>query len=196
MLDDPSSSANDADVTRLLVRASSGDEAAERELYSYIYADLHRMAQVHMSRQTSAVTLQPTALVSEAWLRVARALPKAERSYDDRGHFMRVASCAMRSSLVDAARKRASVKHGGDAKLVPLELAVDLIEGGGIDLIVLNDALEHLEKEEPRQARIVELRFFGGLTLAEVAEAVGISRATAERDWSLARMWLREKLRA
>ena len=183
------------DVTRLLRQASSGDEAAERALYAHIYADLHKMARMHMRKQDPAVTLQPTALVNEAWLRVAKSLPSTEGSYDDRGHFLRVASCAMRSTLVDEARKRASQKRGGNSARIPLEVAIDLIEERGIDLIVLNDVLERLESDEPRQARIVELRFFGGLTLAEVAEAVGISRATVERDWSLARMWLREKLR-
>ena len=198
MVIDPLHSSEDpsGDVTRLLRRASSGDEAAERELYAHIYGELHKMARVHMNGQGPAVTLQPTALVNEAWLRVAKSLPNSESTYNDRGHFLRVASCAMRSTLVDEARKRASQKRGGNSARIPLEVAIDLIEERGIDLIALNDVLERLESDEPRQARIVELRFFGGLTLAEVAEAVGISRATVERDWFLARSWLREELRS
>ncbi len=197
MVRDSSNSKNGhaADVTRLLRRAASGDEAAEQQLYASIYGELHHLAEMHMSRQSATTTLQPTALVNEAWLRVAKSLPMSGKVYGDRGHFLCVASCAMRSSLVDAARKRASVRHGGDAQRLPLEVAVDLIEDRGIELIALDDVLRQLEAIEPRQARIVELRFFAGLTNAEVAEAIGVSQATVERDWSLARMWLREELR-
>jgi RNA polymerase sigma-70 factor (ECF subfamily) len=193
MTSDPSHASEDApgQVTRLLRRASSGDELAERELYGQIYEQLHGMARMYMSKQGAAVTLQPTALVNEAWLRLARS----ENHYDDRTHFLRVASCAMRSTLVDEARRRASKKRGGGATRVPLEVAVDLLARGGTDLIALDDALERLGSDEPRQAKIVELRFFGGLTLVEVAKAVGSSLATVERDWSLARIWLREELR-
>jgi RNA polymerase sigma factor (TIGR02999 family) len=182
-------------VTHLLRRASSGDEAAARELYESIYGELHRLARAHMKGDVQGQTLQPTALVNEAWLRLAKA-SAADNSYRDREHFLSVASRAMRSALVDQARRRKAEKRGGGRSRVPLEVAVHLYEESGVDLLELDDALEALAADEPRQSKVVELRFFGGLTLPEVAGALGISRATADRDWSLARIWLREKLRA
>lgn len=182
-------------VTHLLRAASSGNHEAACEVYSLIYDELHRLAQAHMRRQAPGVTLQPTALVNEAWLRMANGSPGSGLGYNDRGHFLCVASRAMRSTLVDEARKRATYKHGGAGVRVPLEVAIELLEERGIDLLILNDALERLKNDEPRQAHIVELRFFGGLTLKEVAETIGVSRATVERDWILARIWLREELR-
>jgi RNA polymerase sigma factor (TIGR02999 family) len=183
------------DVTHLLRRASEGDGGAARELYESIYGELHRLARAHMNGDVPGQTLQPTALVNEAWLRLAKAA-SAENGYRDREHFLSVASRAMRSALVDQARRRTAEKRGGDRARVPLEVAIELYEERGVDLLALDDALERLATDEPRQSQVVELRFFGGLTLPEVASTIGISRATVDRDWSLARIWLREELRA
>lgn len=181
------------DVTRLLRRAGEGDEAAAGELYDRLYAELHRIARAHMGSRDAAQTLQPTALVHEAWLRLDQA-PAAD-GYRDREHFLSFASRVMRSVLVDQARRRTAEKRGGGRERLPLDVAIDLHEERGVDLLALDDALERLGTEEPRQTRIVELRFFGGLTLPEVASALDVSLATVNRDWSLARIWLREALR-
>ena len=180
------------DVTRLLQRVRGGDEAASHELYESLYQELHRLARAHMNGGP-AQTLQPTALVNEAWLRLARA--SESNGFTDREHFLSFASRAMRSVLVDQARRRTAEKRGGGRERMPLEVAVDMVEERGVDLLVLDDALERLGEDEPRQTQIVELRFFGGLTLPEIASTLGVSRATVNRDWALARIWLREELR-
>lgn len=181
-------------VTRLLRQASDGDEAAEQHLYESIYGELRRLAHAHM-RKAPGQTLQPTALVHEAWLRLVQAeLHRAE--YRDREHFLVVASRAMRSALIDHVRRRKTQKRGGQMERVSLDVVIELHEERGVDLMELDEALGRLEAEEPRQGRVVSMRFFGGLSLTEVARALEISRATAYRDWELARIWLREELRA
>jgi len=182
------------DLTRLLRSASAGDEGASEALYERIYGELHRAAEAHMAREPGPSTLQPTALVNEAWLRLVKA--EDGRTYRNRQHFLAVASRAMRSALVDQARRRKAAKRGGDRARVPLAAVVEFAEDRGVDLLSLDDALQRLAADEPRQCRVVELRFFGGLTLPEVARTLGISPTTVDRDWYLARIWLREALRA
>jgi RNA polymerase sigma factor (TIGR02999 family) len=140
-------------------------------------------------------TLQPTALVNEAWLRLAKAAPKTDGAYRDREHFLLVASRAMRSALVDQARRRGAQKRDAGGARVPLAVVVQLYEDRGIDVLSLDEALERLAEGEPRQSRVVELSFFGGLTHPEIARTIEVSLATVERDWRMARMWLREELR-
>ena len=162
------------------------------QLYRELYAQLRDAARRMMAQGDGNETLQPTALVHEAWLRLTSTDGKSR--CHDRVHFMALAARAMRSALVDHARRRASLKRGGDRGRLSLTVATDRHRETGIDVLELHDALERLASEEPRHARIVELRFFGGLEFEEVGQLLGISRATTFRDWQLARMWLRNEL--
>jgi RNA polymerase sigma factor (TIGR02999 family) len=177
-------------VTDLLAAARRGDSAAFDQLLPLISDELHAIAGRHMRGERPEHTLQPTALVHEAFLRLAGT----EIPYDDRAHFIRAASQAMRRVLVDHARARKAAKRGRslsvtlDQSLVPQDDRV-------MDLLVLDDALNRHAAAEPRWARVVELRFFGGLEVTEVAGALGISTATAKRDWQFARAWLANALR-
>lgn len=189
-----SARADDPDeLTRLLARARAGESGAAEDLYARVYDHLRAMASGQMAGLGEAHTLQPTALVHEAWLRLSKA-PGID-GWRDREHFLCYAARAMRSVLIDHARRRKTDKRGGEWQRQPLDAIVELYQGRGIDLLALDDALERLAADEPRQARVVVLRTFGGLTLPEVARQVGVSLATAERDWHVARMFLRETLR-
>ncbi len=182
------------DVTALLRRVGSGEAEAEQALYALLWGELRRIASVHLGRRDAGHTLQPTALVNEAWLRLA---PPDGSDWRDREHFLSFASRVMRSVLVDHARRRLAEKRGGGAAPVPLDEASDLIVGGGerpVDLLALDDALSRLDADDPALARIVDLRFFGGLSMEEAARVEGVSLSTAERRWRLARIWLRERL--
>jgi RNA polymerase sigma-70 factor (ECF subfamily) len=177
-------------VTDLLAASRHGDPAAFGQLLPLVYDELHVVAQRHMRGERPEHTLQPTALVHEAFLRLAGL----DVPYEDRAHFMRAASQAMRRVLVDHARARNAAKRGGNLRVTLDESLVPQDEGV-VDLLVLDDALSRLAAAEPRCARVVELRFFGGLEVAEVAAAMGISTATAKRDWQFARAWLAKALR-
>ena len=181
------------DVTRLLAQVAQGHTAATQELYDAIYGELHRIARAQMSRGEAGHTLQPTALVHEAWIRLAKVQKNNE--YRDREHFFSVAASAMRSALVDQVRRRKAEKRGGEQSRIPIEVAVEFYEQQGVNIIALDEALERLGETEPRQSRVVELRFFGGLNGSEVAKVLNVSRTTVDRDWYLARIWLREELR-
>ena len=181
----------ETDVTALLARLSQGDRAAYDTLLPVVYAELKRVAQGYMSRERGDHTLQTTALVHEACLRLFEF---RGATWENRSHFVRVAARAMRRVLIDYARERGRLKRGGDATHLPLDRVVE--EAGtffgtpDLDVLALNDALEDLEAAYPRQARVIELMFFAGLSHAEVAEALQVSRSTVERDWSFARVWL------
>jgi RNA polymerase sigma factor (TIGR02999 family) len=181
----------DSEATRLLEQLRAGDERAEGRLYELLQSELRALALAQLNGGAQAHTLQPTALVNEAWLRLARA---GGAPPQDRAHFMAVAARAMRTALVDHARRKRAAKRGGDERRVPLEHALDrtldLCVERGIDPLDLDDALARMAREEPRQAKLVELRFFGGLTREEAGEILGLSRATLARDWELARHWL------
>ena len=179
----------DAPVTRLLKRMADGDSAASEDLFKVVYGDLRARA-ARLMRGPNGHTLQPTAVVNEAWLK----LSGGESDWENRNHFLSVAAKAMRSVLVDHAREKRAEKRGGGAERVELEAAVEVYEGSAGDLLQFDDALEHLHAMDAKLGRIVELRFFGGLTIPETAEVMGVSTPTVERGWRTARGWLRHEL--
>jgi RNA polymerase sigma factor (TIGR02999 family) len=175
-----------SDITRLLKRWTDGDENAFGELMPIVYAELRKLARHHMRQERSNHTLQPTALVHEAFLR----LNAHESGFADRVHFYAAAAHAMRRVLVDHAREQQALKRGGAMRPVTLDDdavgAVDL----RFDLLALHDALDRLAQIAPEKATVVELRYFGGMSVEETAEYLGISPATVKRHWSFARAWL------
>ena len=178
-------------VTRLLADARAGDDAALDALMRAVYAELHAIARHHMRGERAGHTLQPTALVNEALLRLLGGEPVA---FEDRRHFLRSASRVMRRVLVDHARARNAAKRQGGRRVT---LSDDLgAPGPGVDLLVLDDALERLARAEPRWAQIVELRFLLGLEVEEVAAVLSVSESTVKRDWRFARAWLERELGA
>lgn len=180
------------EVTQLLHDWSNGDEAALSRLVSLVEAELHRLAEGYMRREPADHTLQPTALINEAWLRLIDWKPAEWRN---RAQFFGVVAQVMRRVLVDHARRRHALKHGGDALLVSLTQAEQWPSESGADVIALNDALDTLASFDERKSRIVELRFFGGMTEEETAEAMEIPLRTLQREWSLARAWLHNELK-
>lgn len=184
MTGDPSS-----DVTRLLREWSAGDPSAADRLLPVVYGELHRLAASYLRRERTGHTLQPTALVNEAWLKLAgQGSP-----WQNRAHFLGVAAQAMRRILVDHARRKSAQKRGGDGVRVTLA-DVAAKESNEVDLVRLDVALEKLAALDERQARMVTMRFFAGLTVEEAAEALGVSEKTIKRDWAAARAWLHREL--
>ena len=177
------------EVTRLLDAAKAGDRKAGAELLPLVYEELRKLAAARMAAEAPDQTLQPTALVHEAYLRLVG--PADEHRWDHRGHFFAAAAEAMRRILVDRARRKAAARHGGE--LGRLELEPDLAAAPEVreDLIALDEALDRLAIEDPIKAELVKLRFFAGLTLPEAAKALGLSERTAGRHWAFARAWLR-----
>jgi RNA polymerase sigma factor (TIGR02999 family) len=186
----PAPSARDS-VTRLLVDWGRGDDHAREELLPLVYDQLRRIARAYMRRERVDHTLQPTALVHEAYLRL---VDQREMDWRNRAHFVSLAAVMMRRILVNHARDRAAAKRGGDAPKLSVELAAGAVPGGGVDLIALHDALDRLSAMDARKGHIVELKFFGGLTIDEIAAALDCSPATVERDWRFARAWLYDAL--
>lgn len=178
-----------AEVTRLLQRAGCGDTSAASELFEHLYADLRARAQ--LVNQQANSTLQPTALVHEAWLRL---VPNRRTPFADRAHFLRAAAKAMRSVLVDHVRARKAKKRGGDQARVELDHVADVYDARAIDLLTVDDAMRRLAALDPELAQIVELRFFAGLQMQEVAEVMGTSLSTVERGWRTAGAFLRAEL--
>jgi len=179
------------DRTRvLLARMDSGDEAAAAELLETLYGDLRGLAGKYMSAERTGHTLQPTALVHEAWIRVAGA----SNEFNDRVHFVRTASRAMRRILVDHARARKAQKRGEGEVQNGLDEMIAGYERERIDVIELDDVLARLVEVDPELGQLVELRFFGGQSLPEIAKLVGVSQTTIERRWRIARAWLRDEL--
>jgi RNA polymerase sigma-70 factor (ECF subfamily) len=178
-------------LSHLLKRWSDGDREALEELTPMVYAELHRMAQRHMRKQPSSHTLQATALIHEAYLRL---LGHSEKRWENRLHFFGVAAQTMRHILVDYARARKTGKRGGEARVVSLEEAAIVSRQRAAELIALDDALAELSRLSPRQGRIVELRYFGGLTVEETAEVLKVSVDTITRDWRQAKAWLHREL--
>jgi RNA polymerase sigma factor (TIGR02999 family) len=178
------------EVTRLLIDWSKGDQAALDKLTPFVYEELHRLARHYMRRERPGHTLQTSALVNEAYLRlVDQSVP-----WQNRAHFFGIAARLMRQILVDHARAHNYAKRGAGAQKVSLDQAADLAQARATDLVALDDALNGLADMDPQQSRIVELRFFGGLTIEETAEVVGLSHATIEREWTAARAWLRREM--
>lgn len=180
-----------SDINNLLERCRGGDSAAFDELVSAVYAELRKLAAYHLRAERTDHTLQPTALVHEAYVRLARG---TERGWQDRAHFLAAAAQVMRHVLVDHARARAAGKRAGQRTQIALDEALEVAATHDVDVLALDDALRRLAEVDPQLARIVELRSFAGLTLVEVAEIVGVSRATVEREWATARAWLRKEL--
>lgn len=178
-------------VTRLVQDARGGDPRAADQLLPVLYAELRRLARARLRDERPGHTLQATALVHEVYLRL---VDQTRVQWQDRNHFFAVAAQAIRRILVDHARGRARRKRGGGAPQVPLEEAVDAAAPFEVDLLELHRALDHLAAQNPLPARVVELRFFGGLTSEESAAVLGISPRTAERHWQFARAWLYQEL--
>jgi RNA polymerase sigma factor (TIGR02999 family) len=183
--------ASTAQITGLLQAWSGGDTAALERLTPMIYGDLRRMARRQMQRERPGDTLQATALVHEAFLRLVDV--KNVR-WQDRAHFFAIAGQMMRRILVEAARARGSAKRGGGAACVNLDESIDAIPTRGAELIRLDEALDALAQWDPRKARVIELRFFSGLNVEESAEILKISPRSVMRDWSLGRAWLIREL--
>jgi RNA polymerase sigma-70 factor (ECF subfamily) len=179
-------------VTELLRRWSRGDEGALEQLIPEVHRELHQMARRHMAQERADHSLQPTALVSEAYLRLVDA---ASVSWNDRAHFLAVCARVMRRILVDHARARHAGKRGGFAAKVALDEALVSTDEPRRDVIALDDALEALAKLDPRKSRVIELRFFGGLSVEETAAIEHVSPDTVARDWRLAKAWLRREMR-
>ena len=180
-----------SDVTQILHAIEQGDPGAASQLLPLVYDELRQLAAQQLAHQAPGQTLQPTALVHEAYLRLVASTRPGEddTSWDSRGHFFAAAAEAMRHILVDNARRKHAVKRGGGARRVPLEEFHRVAESPE-DLLDLDDALTRFTAEEPDKARLIQLRFFAGLTTSEAAAALGISVATAERWWTFARTWL------
>jgi RNA polymerase sigma factor (TIGR02999 family) len=179
------------EVTVLLKAMTAGDENAPEKLLPIIYNDLRRLAGAYLSNERKDHTLQATALVHEAYIRL---VDWENVSWQNRAHFFAVAAQVMRRILVDHARGKKAEKRSGFGQKFALDEAVSFPEKKDVDLVALDDALSELEKTDPRQAKIVELRFFGGLTIEETAEALRVSPATVKNEWTFAKAWLRLEL--
>jgi RNA polymerase sigma factor (TIGR02999 family) len=175
-----------SDVTRLLESAAAGDRQAAADLLPLVYDELRQLAAARMAEERPGQTLQPTALVHEAYLRLI-----GDQRFDGRGHFFAAAAEAMRRILVEAARRKGRAKRGGDHKRVDLGDYEVTVGSPAEDILAVDEALTRLAAEDPEAARVVQLHFFAGLSIEEAAEALGISRATAYRQWNFARAWLR-----
>jgi RNA polymerase sigma-70 factor, ECF subfamily len=185
------SATSSAEITRLLRAWGGGDPAALEDLAPMVYAELRRMAQRCMRREKPGNTLQPTALVNEAYLRLVDI---ANVRWQDRAHFFAVAAQMMRRILVDGARARATGKRGGGAVHLNLDESIDAMPDRGSQLVALDDALNALAVLDARKAKVIEMRFFGGLTVEETAEVLKISPESVMRDWKMARAWLMRQL--
>jgi RNA polymerase sigma factor (TIGR02999 family) len=187
------------DITGILSAIEQGDLHAAEQLLPLVYDELRKLAAQKMAQEKSGQTLQPTALVHEAYLRlVAKGDASARRDahWDNRGHFFSAAAEAMRRILVENARRKQRLRHAGGLRKQPLQENEPAIASpvDAIDLLALNEALDRLEAAAPRRARLVKLRYFAGLTLPEVAAMLGIGQSTAESDWTYAKAWLKREL--
>jgi RNA polymerase sigma-70 factor (ECF subfamily) len=184
------SSANHQDVTMLLREASAGGTDAPGRLLELVYADLRRLASAYMKNERSDHTLQATALVHEAFIRL---VDWENVTWQNRAHFFAVAAEVMRKILIDHARKKGSAKRGGPK--LALDEAVSYPDEKEFDILALEDALQNLERLDPRKAKIVELRFFGGLSIEETAHVLDVSMTTVKREWTFARAWFQRELK-
>lgn len=181
------------DVTRLLRDARDGGSDARERLFERVYGELRRLAAGQLRNQRAGESWQPTALVNEAFLRM---VDPAALDLEDRSHFFSVAVTVMRRVLVDHYRRRQAQKRGGGGARVTLHDPAQEDQGQRVDLLALDEALQELTKFDERKARVVELRFFGGLSVDEVADVLGVSKRTVESDWFFARAWLQSRLDA
>lgn len=174
-----------AEISRLIESAAAGDRKAAGQLLPLVYDELRRLAAARMNAESPGQTLQPTALVHEAYLKLL-----GNSSFDGRGHFFAAAAEAMRRILVDNARRKQAVRHGGDRQRHDADLLPIAAPESDEQLVALDDALEHLARLDPVKAEVVKLRYFAGMTISETADALGISAATANRYWVYSRAWL------
>jgi RNA polymerase sigma factor (TIGR02999 family) len=179
------------EVTWILQRAGEGDAAALNELMPLVYDELRLLAERHMARERPGHTLQPTALANEVFLKL---VDQSRVQWQGRAHFFAIASRSIRRILADHARGRERVKRGGEQQRVALDEEKTPRPAGEIDILEIDDALSALAALHPRQAQIVELRFFGGLSMEEIAEVTGVSLRTVAEDWKMAKAWLRREL--
>jgi RNA polymerase sigma factor (TIGR02999 family) len=177
-----------SEVTRILVAIEQGDVRAVDKLFPLVYQELRQLAAQRFSKELPGQTLQATALVHEAYIRLVGS---EERNWSGRGHFFSAAAEAMRRILIENARRKKSIKYGGDRKRIRLDDADLAIEGASDDIIALDEALEKLARKDKMKAELVKLRYFAGLTGEQAAEVLGISHSTADRYWAYARSWLR-----
>lgn len=179
-------------ITRLLLAWRNGNKSALDELMPLVYNELHRLAKHYMNGQKPENTLQATALVNEAYLRL---IDSSQVRWQDRNHFFAISAQLMRRILVDAARARNSLKRGGAVQKIELEETLAVSSKQPFDLVALDQALENLAEFSPRQSQIVELKYFGGLSEDEIAQTLDISSRTVRRDWSAARAWLYRRMK-
>ncbi len=180
-----------SDVTTLLRRWTAGDKSAIDQLAPLIYAELRKLAHRQLRRERRNRTLQSTALVHEAWLRL---VDQKQAHWRDRAHFFAVSGQMMRRILVDHARAQHAEKRGGGASVLALDETMDMPAQRSLEMIALDDALNELARLDARQSQVIELRFFAGLSIDETAEALGVSKATVNRDWVTGRAWLLREL--
>jgi RNA polymerase sigma factor (TIGR02999 family) len=176
-----------SDVTQVLEAIGRGDGRASDELLPLVYDELRRLAAARMAQEAAGQTLQPTALVHEAWLRMVK---DGERNWQNRAHFFGAAAEAMRRILIENARRKSRLKRGGDQARIDIEQLELAATTPDDKVLLIDDALERLQTEDPEKARIVVLKFFGGLTNQEVAENLGVTERTVERQWAFAKAWL------
>ena len=183
---------NSQHITQLLNQWSNGDAEVLDDLMPLVYKELRRQAAGYLRRERSDHTLQPTALINEAYLKL---VDQRDVKWQNRAHFFAIAAQAMRRILVDYARERKREKRGGAAENLPIEEAAFVVsKGKSIDLVALDEALTRLAKFDERQARVVELKFFSGLDIDETAAVLGVSNVTVRRDWNMAKAWLHQEI--
>ncbi|MBC8097334.1 MAG: sigma-70 family RNA polymerase sigma factor [Akkermansiaceae bacterium] len=182
-----------SDITQVLQAIGRGEGKAADELLPLVYEELRRLAAARMAHEAAGQTLQPTALVHEAWLRL---VSDGAKSWQNRAHFFGAAAEAMRRILIENARRKSRLKRGGGLSRVDIE-SLDLAEATPDDKILLiNEALEKYQEEDPERARVVVMKFFGGLTNQEVAESLGVTERTVERQWAYAKAWIFQSIKA
>jgi len=183
---------NSQQITQLLKQWSNGDAEILDDLLPLVYVELRRQAAGYLRRERSDHTLQPTALINEAYLKL---IDQRDVKWQNRAHLFAIAAQAMRRILVDYARERHREKRGGSAENLPIKEAAFVVsKGKSIDLVALDEALTRLAKFDERQARVVELKFFSGLDIDETAEVLGVSNVTVRRDWNMAKAWLHQEI--
>jgi len=185
------STSSSKNVSELLVAWSDGDQAALDRLTPLVYNELHRLARRYMRREHQGHTLQTSALVNEAYLRLVH---QRDVRWQNRSHFFGIAAQLMRRILVDHARSHGRAKRGGDAHKLSLDATVIVSKERDVDLVTIDEALSKLAKLDPQKSRIVELKFFGGLSTEEIAECLHVSSRTIEREWRKAKVWLKVAL--
>jgi RNA polymerase sigma factor (TIGR02999 family) len=181
-------------VTQILNAVNAGDASATDQLFPLVYDELRKIARQHMVNESPGLTLQPTALVHEAYLRLLGPAPDSSGSWRNRAHFFAAAATAMRRILIERARKHQAVKHGGGQRRIALDQVDIAIEEQSENLLRLDDALAELERRDKRKAQIVMLRYFAGLTIEQTAAALDLSITTVKDEWSFARAWLQSEI--